>query len=197
MVRKIINIITTVVLVFLIAVVVLIFIARISGNIPSLFGYHIFRVQSDSMVPTLEVGDVILVQDTPPESIKKGDIITYMCLSGDMEGRTITHRVIEDPEKRNGVYYYITKGDKSGAGVDDEITYDQVEGRYIKTLPWIDKVYTFLLTPVGLIISIGLIVLLFGYEMISLILSYKAIDEKDDDYFEPKRKKPRHKRKKK
>ena len=197
MVRKIFNIITTVFLILLISLVVLIFISRLTGNVPSVFGYQVYRVQSDSMIPTLNVGDVILVKSTPAEEIQNGDIVTYRCLSGQLEGQMITHRVVEEPEQRDGVYYYRTKGDKEGAQMDDEISYSQIKGKYLKTMPWIDKVYTFFLSPAGLITFVLVIVILFGYEMVSLIISYKSINEKDDDYYEPKPKKPSKKRKKK
>lgn len=197
MFRKILNILSTVVLIFLIAVVVLVFISRMSGNSPSVFGYHVFRVATDSMTPTLKVGDVILVKETAAEDIHNGDIITYNGTEGEFSGKVITHRVIADPVISDGVYFYQTMGDKEGAVADPQITYDQVEGRYVRSLPLIDKLYTFFLSPGGLIAFIALIFILFAYELISIILSYKAIDEKDDSYYAPPNKKPRHKRKKK
>lgn len=196
MVRKILNAIITVLLIFLIVLVVFIFVARISGNSPSIFGYHIFRVQTDSMVPTLNVGDVILVRDTPAEEIGVGDIITYKVTSGDLAGQTITHRVVLEPEQREGVYFFRTKGDREGAAMDDEISYSLVEGKFVRKLPFIDKFYSFFLSPAGLITFITLIVVMFGYEMISLILSYRSLDEKGDDYYAPQNKKPSKKRKK-
>lgn len=197
MAKKILNVITTVILIILIALVVFIFISRLSGKTPSIFGYHIYRVQTDSMVPTLQVGDVIMVKETPAEDIEIGDIITYRVLEGDLAGQTITHRVYQEPVVRNDEYFYVTKGDKAGAAPDKEISYAQVEGRYVRTIPLINGLYTFFLSPAGLITFIGLIIVLFGYEMISLIVSYKSIDEKDEDYYAPPSRKPKHKRKKK
>lgn len=196
MVRKIFNVIVTIVLVLLIVLVVFIFITRATGSTPSIFGYSIYRVQTDSMVPTLQVGDVILSKQVAPEEIHLGDIVTYECRSGRLEGQTITHRVALEPEERGGVYYYRTKGDKEGASLDDEISYDQVKGRYVKTLHLIDKLYSFFLSPGGLIAFIAVIVVLFGYEMISLIMSYRAIDDKDEDYYAPPNRKKSTKRNK-
>lgn len=195
-VRKVFNVITTIILIAVVAVVIFVFIARLTGNVPSLFGYSIFRVRSDSMTPTLLVDDVILDKKVKPQDIHNGDIITYDCLSGDLEGQTITHRVVEEPEVRGGIYYYRTKGDKEGTVVDAEIEYSQVEGKYVCTLPLMDKLYSFFLSPYGLITFIFVILVLFGYEMISLILAYRSIDEKDDDYYEPKPRKAKKKRKK-
>ena len=108
----------------------------------------------------------------------------------------ITHRVVEDPELNNGTYYFQTKGDAEGATLDPVVNDEQVQGVVVKKIPFIDKLYSFFFTPYGLILFIFIIVLLFGYEMISLIMSYKSIDEHDDDYYEPKAKKPSNKRKK-
>lgn len=196
MARKIVNILITVVLILLIALVVFIFITRMTGSTPSLFGYSVFRVQTDSMVPTLEVGDVILVKDSAPEDIHLGDIVTYRVTSGVLKGQTITHRVAVEPEVRGGTYYFRTKGDRQGATLDDEIPYSQILGKYVHTMPLVDKLYSFFLSPIGLISFIVLIVVLFGYEMISLIMSYRSVNEKGDDYYEPKNKKPSKKRKK-
>ncbi|HBE15753.1 MAG TPA: signal peptidase I [Ruminococcaceae bacterium] len=194
-VKRVLNILSTVLLIAVILLVIVIFITRITGHVPSIFGYTIFRVQTESMTPTLEVGDVIVDKKVPAEEIKKGDIITYDCISGELKGQTITHRVVTDPQSRNGTYYYQTQGDRPGAELDDIVSYDQVEGKFIQKITWMNKIYTFFLSPYGLITFILIIMVLFGYEMISLLISYHSLDEKDDDYYEPKPKKKSKKRK--
>ena len=196
MFRKVINILSTVFLVFLVVLVVVLFIVRASGNSPSIFGYHVFRVSSGSMEPTLMIGDVIVAKEVAAEEIHKNDIVTYKSLQGDMAGEMITHRVVADPEKEGETYIFQTQGDWEGASLDPKITYDQVEGKFMFKIPLLDKLYTFFFTPYGLILFIFVIIALFGYEMVSLFLSYKALDEKDDDYYEPKAKKRSKKRKK-
>ena len=195
--RKIVNVLTTVLLVVLVAVVIFVFIARLTGHSPSIFGYHIFRVSSGSMEPTLMVGDVILVKSVQPEDIQKGDIVTYNGMEGDFAGKVITHRVVEDPVDDGGIWIYQTKGDAEGSIADPKITYNQIEGKYLSKLTFLNAIYSFFLSPYGLITFIFIIIALFGYEMISLVLSYRSLDEKDDDYYEPKNKKKSAKRKKK
>ncbi|MBQ3264961.1 MAG: signal peptidase I [Ruminococcus sp.] len=194
--KRIFNLLSTVLLVALILLVVVIFIMRITGHVPSIFGFTVYRVQSDSMEPVLMVGDVIIDKKVAPEEIQKGDIITYDSYMGTLAGQTITHRVVTEPECRNGTYYYQTQGDRAGAPLDDVISYDQVEGKYITKVTWLNSVYSFFLSPYGLITFILIIMVLFGYEMISLVVSYRSLEEKDDDYYEPKPKKPGKKRKK-
>ena len=193
--RKILNVITTVILILLVALVIFIFIARLSGQVPSILGYHVFRVQTGSMEPTLAVGDVILVKECKPEDIHLGDIITYRSDQGQTKGAEVTHQVIKDPYEENGVWHIQTQGIANSAA-DPEITFDQVEGKYVRTIPYINNLYSFFLSPGGLIVFIAVIVVLFGYEMISLVMSYKSIDEEDDDYYAPPNRKPKKKRKK-
>lgn len=197
MLKKVANIISTIFLVFLVVLVIVLFIVRVSGNSPSIFGYHVYRVSSGSMEPTLMLGDVIVTKEVAAEEIQKNDIVTYKSLEGDMAGEMITHRVVAEPEKEGDTYIFQTQGDWEGASLDPKITYEQIEGKYQFKVPFLDKMYSFFFTPYGLIIFIFVIVVLFGYEMISLIMSYKSLDEKDDDYYEPKSKKARKKRKKK
>lgn len=127
------------------------------------------------------VGDVILVQSADAEDIQKGDIITYKSKDGSMYGREVTHRVVADPVIKHDTYYYQTQGDAVGAPLDKAITYDQVKGKYVRKLTLIGKLYGFMSKPIGVAIFIGVIVLLFGYEVISMIVSYRKIDEVDLD----------------
>lgn len=194
--RKIVNILTTVLLVVLVAVVIFIFAVRLTGNSPSIFGYHVFRVSSGSMEPELHIGDVILVKETPVEEIFEGDTITYKGDEGDFTDKMITHQVIEKPHEENGIWYLRTKGIVEGAYPDPEITYGQVQGKFVSKLTFMNSIYSFFLSPVGLIVFVFIIIALFGYEMISLILSYRSAEaEMDEEYYEPKNKKKSKKRK--
>ena len=182
MAKKVFNIFTTILLIVLIVLVVMMFIMRASGNSLSVFGVRFYRVASYSMEPTLKKDDVIIVSKTPADEIKKGDIITYRAYEGELAGQPITHRVVEQPEQRSGTWFIRTQGDAEGAPLDPEITDGQLIGRYVMTIPLLGKFYSFFLTPYGLITIIVVILALFGYEMISLIVCYKAIDKIEDDF---------------
>lgn len=175
--KKITGILGTVLLIVLIAVLIVMFNARISGEAPSIFGYQVFRVSSGSMEPELMIGDVILVKEAKPTDIQKGDIVTYKGEVDDFSDKFITHKMIEDPYLENGEYVFKTQGILEGA-IPDPLWYeDQLLGEFVCKVPFIDSLYTFFLKPYGLIIFILIIVVLFGYELISLIVSYKNLDE--------------------
>lgn len=185
--KKVFRILGTIFLIFLIAVVILMFNARFTGQAPNIFGYQIFRVQTGSMEPTLMIGDVILVKETDFDEIKIGDIITYKGDEGDLNGKFVTHKVIEKPMCSNGEYTYVTRGIAPGVTMNDPTVHqDQVLGVYVKTLPFVNKIYDFFLKPYGLMTFIIIIVVLFAYELIALILSYNKLDEPDGEDEEEK-----------
>jgi signal peptidase len=77
--------------------------------------YPALAVASGSMLPTLNVGDLIIVQGTPPNQINAsymtGDIIVFWSPSNPDE--LIVHRAVKS-EKMGNVYYFTTRGDNNG-----------------------------------------------------------------------------------
>lgn len=73
-------------------------------------------VASQSMLPTLNVGDLIIVQGTPPDQIyanyTTGDIIVFKNPS--LPDELIVHRAVQ-VENRSGSYWFTTHGDNNPA----------------------------------------------------------------------------------
>jgi len=82
---------------------------NVTDNEKAFLGYRIFRVQTGSMIPVYNVGDVILVKEKDINKIKVGDDVTYWGTSGVMKGKLVTHRVIEIEEK-DGENVFHTQG---------------------------------------------------------------------------------------
>ncbi len=82
---------------------------KMSGNNPALFGHQFYVIVSPSMEPELSVGDVILSKKYKGQSIETGDIITFLGREGSLEGKVVTHQVIE-VEEINGELSITTKG---------------------------------------------------------------------------------------
>lgn len=91
-------------------------------------------VKSNSMYPTLQKGDFILIKRN--NDYKKGDIITY-----DYESNyLVTHRIIE---KNNN--FFITKGDNNNSEDDKFIQLDNIKGKVIFILNRKNQISIFLL----------------------------------------------------
>ena len=113
--KKILNAIINILIVLLLAISVLVAalaLASKSGGVPSVLGYVPLSVQSDSMIPEFEKGDLIISKAVDDSTaLEKGDIITYQTT---IEGEKVlnTHRIV-DVTETDGFVFYTTKGDNN------------------------------------------------------------------------------------
>ena len=111
-----------------------------------------YVVASGSMIPELEVYDVLIVQGHEPfEDIEIGDVIVFNRPSD--HNRVIVHRVVsildDDPKTVR------TKGDANPAsipGTDFPITQEEYIGKVVYTLPQVGYVTQLLKPPINYII---------------------------------------------
>ena len=123
------------------------------------FGLHFDVCETNSMEPTINVGDLVVsVVCNDKTEINNGDIITYYYQRVGKQ-ITITHRVIEINDD-----YYITQGDNREVSIipDKEITKDKILGKMVFRIPKIGKIIDFCKTKLGffLCIVIPLVVLI-------------------------------------
>ena len=163
-VKKILSILGKVICVSLVIMMVFVLISRFSGKNPNLFGYKFYVIATDSMTPSLEVGDVIISKNVKDFSkLEIDDVITYNCEKGKLAGMSITHRIVEISEE-NGKFSFRTQGTKEGATVDEyAVEEHQIDGVMVSKLPLIGKLIGFITKPVVffLMIIIPLCVCLF------------------------------------
>lgn len=115
-----------VILVAIIFISLIIVTQRVSDNEKSFLGYRIFRVQTGSMIPVYQVGDVILVKQVEIDKIAVGNDVTYWGTSGTMKGKLVTHRVI-DIEEIDGQKAFHTQGVANT--LEDPVVYgEQING---------------------------------------------------------------------
>lgn len=120
------KVLEKIILVAIIFVCCIIAIQRISNNDKAFLGYRIFRVQTGSMIPKYDIGDVILVKETPIDEIQIGDDVTYWGTTGTMQGKIVTHQVIQI-EEIEGQKVFHTKGIANYT--EDPVIYvDQING---------------------------------------------------------------------
>jgi signal peptidase I len=98
--------------------------------------YPALAVASSSMLPTLNVGDLIIVQGTPPNQIYanylNGDIIVFRSPSNPNE--LIVHRAVSK-EQRGGVYYFTTHGDNNPPYANEEFPDSYLVGKVVGRIP--------------------------------------------------------------
>lgn len=122
---------------------------------PSVFGIKTFCIISKSMEPEIQINDIVIIKEVEESQINKGDIITFT------ENReTITHRVI-NIENREGKLFYTTQGDANNSKDFTEITFENIEGKYIGKIPRLGKIVVVLKDKY--VLGISLIVLMSIY----------------------------------
>lgn len=126
---------------------------------PSVFGVTPMVVLSGSMSGNaedhIEVGDLIFDVEADLDSLKEGDIVSYM------EQRiVVTHRIVDIYTDENGELMVITKGDANNVE-DEPIHASQIIGLYKYRIPKLGDFAMFLQQPLGMVIFIGIPVCAF------------------------------------
>lgn len=78
-----------------------------------LFGLGVFNIKplviaSNSMLPKIRKGDIVIIKDIGVNKIKKGDVIRYK-----MDGYYVVHRVVLIRTDEKGKREFVTKGDNN------------------------------------------------------------------------------------
>ena len=145
----------------------------------NLFGYKAFIVLSDSMSKTdFSAGDLVLVKEVDPSTLKEGDIIAYTSQNTSNYGETVTHKIRRLTTDANGEPGFITYGTTTDTDDETVVTYPYVLGKYRSHIPKVGAFFQFLKTTPGYIVCILvpflLLILLEGIRCIRLFRKYKA-----------------------
>ncbi|MGM9605765.1 MAG: signal peptidase I [Faecousia sp.] len=130
-----------------------------SSQVASLAGFTPLSVVSDSMAPTFNAGDLIVIRRCDPAELQEGDIITFHAIINN-EYALNTHRITEIQDQ-NGTRSYVTKGDNNAIADIHMIADGDIVGRYVGRLPGFGKVVEFLSSSTGFLLVIVLPLLLF------------------------------------
>ena len=120
------NIFVKILTIAIIFVSIIIVVQKVTNNQESFLGFRIFRVQTGSMIPKYQIGDVILVKEVDTDKIQIGDDVTYEGNTGTMNGMLVTHRVV-DIEEVDGKRVFHTKGIANNLE-DPVISEEQING---------------------------------------------------------------------
>ena len=148
--------------IIVIGVVLIWFAVKVVFNVDNPF----YVVSSGSMIPVLNVGDILIVKDGNTfNSLKVGDIIVFNRPQGG--DRVIVHRIIELSD-RFGEKVIVTKGDANDGiipGTDFPIREKDYIGTVAYTVPKVGLVLKYLNPPVNYIIIVGIIGILIYTNM--------------------------------
>ena len=178
-IKKIWNVISTVLVVLVVVVALLLVGVR-------LVGFNVFTVLSGSMEPTYHTGSVIYVKDVDYRDLEAGDVITFML----DEDTIATHRIVEviPNEEDPTVLRYRTKGDANDVEDGGLVHYKNVVGSPVFTIPYLGYVASYIQQPPGMYIAIS------GGAILVALTFLPDLFAKEEPKEEPKEEKPRKKK---
>ncbi len=163
------SIIEWIVIIVLIFLIILVGVQKFS-NRGNFFGYRIYTIISGSMIPTYNVGDTVLIKEMTADNIEIGDAVTYLGEGGDLNGKIITHQVVDIEFDDHGKYLFHTKGIANNIE-DPIVSQDQVLGKVIhkfffltmlgKLTTSMPLLFIFVVIPLAIIIAIEIIKLVY------------------------------------
>lgn len=145
----------------------------------NLFGYRAFIVLSDSMSKTdFSAGDLVLVKEVDPATLREGDIIAYTSQNSSNFGEVVTHKIRALTTDADGNAGFITYGTTTDTDDETVVTYPYVLGKYQTSLAGVGKFFQFLKTTPGYIVCILVpflaLILIEGIQCVRLFRQYKA-----------------------
>ncbi len=118
-------------------------------------------VSSGSMIPTLNVGDIILVRGVDPRTVTVHTIIIFH--SPNDWNMPIVHRVVA-VDNQSGSIFFETKGDNNPVQDGWRVPTANLMGVYVVKLPYVGLLSLELRGPVGVTLIILLVALIIAIE---------------------------------
>ena len=150
------------------------------NEVPAIGGVSPLIVLTDSMLPEISSGDLIIAEKIDAGQIKVGDVISFFDPAGNGSS-VVTHRVIEIVEE-NGITKWRTRGDNNNTEDKVLVPFENLVGIWTGTrIAGAGSVAMFLQTTPGLIVCVGCpLVLLVGYDVLRRRKYDKAKQEDTD-----------------
>ena len=167
--KKIWDIITTV----LVGIVVLLAVLLVGARV---IGLQVFTVLSGSMEPAYHTGSLIYVKEVDTFDLEAGDVITFML----NEDTVATHRIVEvvPDETDSSVIRFRTKGDANNVEDGSLVHYKNVIGTPVFTIPYLGYVASYIQKPPGMYVAIAVGAFIL---MLSFIPDLFAKEEEEKD----------------
>ena len=137
--------------------------------------YNAYVVLTGSMLPEIQVYDVVVTKKIEAKDLKEGDVITFASSDTRFLNTIITHRIIKkyyDAEKKE--YTFQSKGDNNNVADSALVQSNNIYGKVIFKIPKLGYLQEFLASRGGWIIAILLPCLaVISYDVVKLAKGLK------------------------
>lgn len=139
--------------------------------------FNAYVVLSGSMLPTIEVKDIVVTKKVPENELDVGDIITFISPDPRFGGISITHRIIDKYyDDSLGSYSYRTQGDNNNIADGTLVPNENILGKVILKIPKLGYIQDVLSSRGGLLIFIILpCLVILSYDIMKI---FKKLGQK-------------------
>ena len=114
--------------------------------------FNAYVVLSGSMLPSIDIKDIVVTKKIPAEELEIGDIITFIAPDSRYGGISITHRIQDKYyDESLGSFTYRTKGDNNNVADSTLVPNDNILGKVILKIPKLGYLQDLLASKGGLI----------------------------------------------
>ena len=114
--------------------------------------FNAYVVLSGSMLPHIQIKDIVVTKKVPAEELEVGDIITFIAPDSRYGGISITHRILDKRyDESLGSYTYRTKGDANNVADSALVPNNNILGKVILKIPKLGYLQDLLSSKGGLI----------------------------------------------
>ncbi len=146
-----------------------------TANIPR---FGLYTIVSPSMEPNIKVYDVVVnLSVSKKDSIKRGDVITFISNSNVSKGLTVTHRVVEVITNADGTHSYFTKGDNNPTADQSTVNESDVLGKVLFKIPQLGRLQFLIADKIGWILVIllpALGVIIYDFIKLFKLLAFNS-----------------------
>lgn len=117
--------------------------------------FNAYVVLSGSMLPEIQIKDIVLTKKVPESDLEVDDIITFISPDPRFGGISITHRIVDKQyDSESGKYVYRTKGDNNNVVDSALVSNSNILGKVILKIPKLGYIQDILSSKGGLIICV-------------------------------------------
>ena len=166
---------------FVVVLLFVVVIQKVSNNTISVGGYRLFMVVSESMKEEYEVGSILLSKEVKESELKVNDNVVYLGKASNLKGLIITHKIVAIEEK-DGERIYTTKG-TSNTVEDPKITFDQIYGKIIYKTVVLSFIGRLLMNNITYYFLLSIVAIVVSFEIVSAIYERKEedVDEEKEE----------------
>ena len=137
--------------------------------------YNAYVVLTGSMLPEIQVNDVVVTKKVDASTLKVGDVITFASADSRFLNTIITHRIIKkEYDSKTKTYSFQTQGDNNNVADSALVPQNNIFGKVILKIPKLGYLQEFLASDGGWIIVILIPCLtVISYDIVKLMKGLK------------------------